>query len=67
MRSFSNGSTMAATAPPRGTAICRIPSAKPRSSSPNQAITARPLAAFTPAPTAPVTVSAATSTSKLEA
>src|SRR5436309_14867079 len=44
-----------------------MPSAKPRSSSPNHAITARPLAAFTPAPTAPVTDSAATSDAKLAA
>jgi hypothetical protein len=37
-----------------------MPSASPRSSSPNQAITARPLAALTPAPSAPATDSAAT-------
>ena len=58
---WSAGRPSAAIAPPSGTAICRMPRARPRSSSPNQAITARPLAALTPAPTTPVSASAATS------
>ena len=59
--SFRAGSAPAATAPPSGTAIWRMPSARPRSFSPNQAMTARPLAALTPAPSAPAADSAATS------
>jgi hypothetical protein len=38
-----------------------MPSARPRSSRPNQAITARPVAEFTPAARPPATASAATS------
>ena len=54
-------------APPSGTAIWRMPSASPRSSSPNHAITARPLAVFTPAASPPATASATTSVANEEA
>ena len=47
------GRRSAASRPPIGSAVCRIPRAKPRSSCPNQLMTARPLAAFTLAPEAP--------------
>ena len=57
----SHGSAAAAAAPPIGIADCRIPSASPRSSAPNQPITARPLAALTLAPSAPVRMSSPTS------
>src|SRR5580765_5625738 len=57
----SAGRASAATAPPSGTAICLMPRARPRSSAPNHAMTARPLAALTPAPTPPATASAAMS------
>src|SRR3954447_2337009 len=61
-RCSRSGSATAPIAPPRGTAIWRIPSASPRSSRLNQAITARPVAEFTPAATPPATESARTST-----
>src|SRR2546428_446368 len=56
----SAGSAPAAIAPPSGTAVWRIPSASPRSSGPNQLITARPLADCVPPANAPATASAAT-------
>ena len=46
----SRGTTSAATRPPSGTAVCRTPSASPRSSAANQCMTARLLAEFTLAP-----------------
>ena len=49
------GRARAAAAPPSGRAVCRIPSANPRSEAENQPMTARPLAAFTLAPAAPAT------------
>ena len=55
------GRATAPAKPPIGIAACRIPSASPRSSGPNQCITARPLAELTDAPNAPVATSAATS------
>ena len=61
----SCGTTSAATSPPSGTAVWRTPSAKPRSSAPNQCITARPLAEFTLAPAPPASASRTTSDSKL--
>ena len=44
------GRTSAATSPPAGIAVCRIPSASPRCSGGNQCMTARPLAELTLAP-----------------
>src|SRR5438270_564098 len=55
------GRTAAPSAPPIGIAVCRIPSARPSSPEGNQAMIARPLAAFTLAPSAPAAMSAATS------
>src|SRR5436190_1196195 len=61
MWDVSAGRTPAAIAPPSGTAVWRMPSASPRSSGPNHAITARPLADCVPPPSAPATARAATS------
>ena len=47
--------------PPSGIAVCRIPSASPRSSGANQCMTARPLAELTLAPAAPASASRTTS------
>ena len=47
------GSSRAAMAPPRGVDMCRRPRAKPRWVGPNQATTARPLAALALEPNAP--------------
>ena len=52
---------MAAAAPPSGSAVCRIPRARPRCDGSNQLMTARPLAAFTLAPAPPATTSRSTS------
>src|SRR5215831_2894754 len=62
-----SGSATAPTAPPSGTAICRIPKASPRSSAANHCMTARPVAELTPAATPPATASAATSIANEEA
>ena len=61
----THGSEAAATVPPSGIAVCRIPRARPRSARPNQLITARPLAALTLAPKTPATASSPTSERKL--
>jgi hypothetical protein len=50
------GKVSAARIPPTGSAVCLIPSARPRCRCSNQAMTARPLAALTDAPRAPATV-----------
>src|SRR5919204_244781 len=48
--SARGGSAAAATRPPAGIAVCRTPSASPRSDAGNQYMTARPLAELTLAP-----------------
>src|SRR5882757_4464287 len=53
----NGGSVNAAMATPSGWAVCRAPIARPRSSTANQPITTRPLAAFTEAPAAPARAS----------
>ena len=55
------GRRAAPSAPPIGIAVCRIPSARPSSPGGNQLMIARPLAAFTLAPSAPAAISAPTS------
>ncbi len=60
----STGRTAAPTAPPIGMAVWRIPSASPSSEPGNQAMIARPLAAFTLAPNAPTPTRAAVRVSK---
>ena len=52
---FTAGSATAASAPPIGIAVCRTPSANPRSPAGNQCMTARPLAELTLAPMPPAT------------
>jgi len=54
----ARGSRAAATAPPAGVAMWRMPSARPRSPGPNQPTTARPLAALALAPSIPTATSA---------
>lgn len=49
----SHGNSAAPTPPPIGTAVCRMLIASPRSRSPNQRITARPLDPFTLPPSSP--------------
>ena len=61
------GSASAPIRPPSGIAVCRTPSAKPRSSAPNQCMTARPLAELTALPAAPTRTRKTTSSSKLDA
>ena len=63
-RASRAGTDRAATSPPRGTAVCRTPSASPRSSGPNQCMTARPLAELTLAPAPPARASRTTSERK---
>ena len=53
------GRATAARAAPTGTDVCRTAMAVPRRSPGNQVSTARPLAAFTPAPDAPASASSA--------
>jgi hypothetical protein len=50
--SSTSGSATAPIPAPSGIAVCRIPSASPRSATPNHCMTARPLAALTLAPAA---------------
>ena len=52
----SHGSPAAAAAPPIGTAVCRMPRARPSWSERNQPMIARPLAALTLAPRAPAAI-----------
>jgi hypothetical protein len=59
----SAGSSAAPTPPPSGTAVCRMLIASPRSRSPNQRITARPLEPFTLPPSRPTQHIAATTRS----
>ena len=61
------GNVSAATKPPTGIAVCRTPSASPRSFGPNHCMTARPLAAFTLAPAAPARASSVPRTAALGA
>ena len=63
----SCGRTSAATAPPTGTAVCRMPSASPRSCAENQPITARPLPDWTLPPAIPASPRRTTSHAKLGA
>ena len=61
------GSVSEAANPPIGTAVCRIPSASPRSLASNQCMTARPLADWTLAPESPASASSTASAPKLDA
>src|SRR6266540_459657 len=66
-RAVSAGRARAATPPPSGVAICRMPSAVPRWRRPNQAMTARPVAALEQEPSIPATTSAPASGQKPDA